>query len=169
MADNIKIIGDINETERISRFDGKDIRLLNLSDITQYFGYKNDYIEFFVYDDSGVILELNYNYKDFKLPNNSYISPGTTLPLIEIDPINDLQISGYSSGTYKVQYNFFKKKISDFNRELFISKISEDRTELKINSTTIPSNELIVYGQQLIDELNSSPYQKYYLLILLSL
>ena len=38
MADNIKIIGDINETERISRFDGKDIRLLNLSDITQYFG-----------------------------------------------------------------------------------------------------------------------------------
>jgi len=164
MADNIKIIGDINETERVSRFDSKDIRLLNLSDITQYFGYKNDYIEFFIYDDSGVILELNYNYKDFKLPNNSYISPGTTLPLIEIDPINDLQISGYSSGTYKVQYNFFKKKISDFNRELFISKISEDRTELKINSTTIPSNELIVYGQQLIDELNSSPYQKYYLL-----
>jgi hypothetical protein len=164
MADNIKIIGDINETERVSRFNSKDIRLLNLSDITQYFGYKNDYIEFFIYDDSGVILELNYNYKDFKLPNNSYISPGTTLPLIEIDPINDLQTSGYSSGTYKVQYNFFKKKISDFNRELFISKISEDRTELKINSTTIPSNELIVYGQQLIDELNSSSYQKYYLL-----
>ena len=164
MADNIKIIGDINETERISRFDGKDIRLLNLSDITQYFGYKNDYIEFFVYDDSGVILELNYNYKDFKLPNNSYISPGTTLPLIEIDPIKDLQTSGYSSGTYKVQYNFFKKKISDFNRELFISEISDDRTELKINSTTISSTELIAYGQQLIDELNSSPYQKYYLL-----
>jgi hypothetical protein len=164
MADNIKIIGDINETERISRFDGKDIRLLNLSDITQYFGYKNDYIEFFVYDDSGVILELNYNYKDFKLPNNSYISPGTTLPLIEIDPIKDLQTSGYYSGTYKVQYNFFKKKISDFSRELFISEISDDRTELKINSTTISSTELIAYGQQLIDELNSSLYQKYYLL-----
>jgi hypothetical protein len=164
MADNIRIIGDINETERVSRFDSKDILLLNLSDITQYFGYENDYIEFFIYDESDVILELNYNYKNFKLPNDSYIVPGTTLPLIEIDPIKDLQRSGYSSGTYKAQYNFFKKKISDFNRALFISEISDDRTELKINSTSISSTELVAYGQQLIDELNSSPYQKYYLL-----
>jgi hypothetical protein len=48
-----------------------------------------------------------------------------SLPIIEIDPIKDLQNLDYTSGEFKVQYNFFNNTISDANQQgLFIKEIS---------------------------------------------
>jgi hypothetical protein len=163
MADNIKIIGNVNDTQRVSRFKDEDVNLLGYSIINQSFGFPEDYIEFFVSDNGGVV-NSNYDYRNFKNPSDSPLNPNATLPVIEIDPIQDLQNLGYTSGIYNTQYNFFKKKISDFNAELFISELSGDRTELRINSNIIPTNELITSAQNLITELDNSLYQKYFLL-----
>jgi hypothetical protein len=165
MADNIKIIGNIGDVERVSRFKLEDTNLLPSNNLKQSFGFQDDYIEFFVYDESKSISYIDYNYRNFKLPSESYIQNyDQTLPLIEIDPINDLTNLGYTTGTFQTQYNFFKRKISDFNRDLFIDEISEDRTEIRINSSTITSEDLISQTQILIDDLNNSTYQKFYLL-----
>ncbi len=48
MADNIKIIGNINNIQRISRIDVEDQNVLSPQSITQNFNYKEDYIEFIV-------------------------------------------------------------------------------------------------------------------------
>jgi hypothetical protein len=168
MADNIKIIGDINNIQRINRLKLEDLNLLQSEVKNQTFGFGNDYIEYFIYDTSGNLINSNYNYKDFKLPLNSYLTPGTKLPEVEIDPIQDLKNLGYISGEFITQYNFQTKKISSPEAELFISQISEDRTEIRINSTIIPSLELLSYGDQLIEELNNSIEQKYFLLNLLN-
>jgi hypothetical protein len=165
MADNIKIIGNLGEIERISRFKSEDINLLPSNNIKQSFGFPDDYIEFFVYDDSNFISYVDYNYKNFKLPSNSYIQNNNqTLPLIEIDPVKDLTNLGYTTGNFKIQYNFFKRKISDFTGELFIEEISEDRTEIRINSTTITTEDLISQTRILISDIESSTYEKVYLL-----
>ena len=63
MADNIKIIGDINDIQRISRFNLEVLNLLNLEVKNETFGFENDYIEFFVYDTEGTL--LNRNYKNY--------------------------------------------------------------------------------------------------------
>jgi hypothetical protein len=160
MADNIKIIGNIGNIERISRFKSEDINLLPSNNLKQSFGFQNDYIEFFAYDESNSISYTDYNYKNFKLSSDSYVQNyDQTLPLIEIDPVNDLTNLGYTTGTFKTQYNFFKRKISNFTGELFIDEISEDRTEIRINSTIITTEDLIIQARELISDLESSLYE----------
>jgi hypothetical protein len=114
MAYNIKIVGNILDTQRVTRYDADDLNLLSPLLIKEDFGQQNDYIEYFTYDAGGNLLSINYNYRDFKLPNTSYVDPSSgSLPIIEIDPIKDLQNLGYSSGEFKVQYNFFNNRVSN--------------------------------------------------------
>jgi hypothetical protein len=167
MADNIKIIGNINDIQRLNRLNPEDLNLLSSEVKNQIFGFENDYIEFFIYDSARNLINSNYNYRNFKLPTTSFLTPGNNLPLIEIDPVNDLQSLGYISGEFITQYNFQTRKISSPDAELFISEISEDRTEIRINSLLIPSNELLDYGNKLINELNTTTEQKYFLLNLI--
>jgi hypothetical protein len=164
MADNIRIIGNINDIQRVNRLKLEDLNLLNLQVKNQTFGFENDYIEYFVYDGGGNLINSNYNYRDFKLPSDSYLTPGSKLPIIEIDPTTDLQSLGYISGQFKTQYNFQTKKVSSSDADLFISEISDNRTEIGIKSTIISSEDLIGYGNNLINELENSLDQKYFIL-----
>jgi hypothetical protein len=163
MADNIKIVGNVNNTQRISRFKSTDTNLLSINDSPQTFGYNGDFIEFFVYDDNNNLLSVDYNYTNFKLPFDQPLQPNTTLPTIQIDPFQDIQNVGYNNGSFKTQYSFFKRKFSSSNIDLFISEISEDRTEIRVNSINLSSSELVAEAQKIIDELTISQYQKYYI------
>ena len=61
MADNIKIVGEIINTEQVSRYDEADISLLNPQTVKEDFGFPNDYIEYYVYDIGNNILNYNLN------------------------------------------------------------------------------------------------------------
>ena len=164
MADNIKIIGNVNNINRVSRIDNEDLNLLSPKVKNQYFGFENDYIELFIYDTSNNLLVSNYNYKSFKLPSNSGLSTENTLPVIEIDPIQDLQNLGYVSGEFSTQYHFQKRYISNADSvELFISEISADRTEIRLNSTSLTSENLQALSEKLIQDIEISTDTKYYL------
>jgi len=192
MADNIKIIGSINSTEIISRYENKDINLISSTRIQENFGGQNDYIEFFVYDAVGNLLNINYNYLSYKLPPSFGLTPGTSTPpnttgniqttdvgiestlatptsslypIIEIDPVKDLQDIGYSSGEFNVRYNIFHNRLSDFqNQALFVKEISQDRTEIRLASTTLTNEEIESTVLSIIDEINNSTYYVDYLL-----
>ena len=98
MVDNIKIVGNITDTQQVTRYDANDINLLTPQIILEDFGQSNDYIEYFVYDIGNNLLKKNYSYKNFKSPSTSTVTPLGNLPLIEIDPILDLKNLGYVSG-----------------------------------------------------------------------
>jgi len=164
MVDNIQIIGSIISTQEISRYNTDDIRLLTSENIQEDFGKQNDYIEYFIYDAGGNLLNINYNYKDFKAPSTSFITHEGNLPIIEIDPVNDLQNLGYSSGEFKVQYNFFHNQISNSNAELFLKEISADRTELRIASTILTDDQIETVTTNLINEYAGSAYFTDYLI-----
>ena len=146
MANNIKIVGNIANVQQISRYDAADLNLFQSEQLQENFGQQNDYIEYFIYDIGGNLLNLNYDYKSFKLPTTSYLNPiNGSLPIIEIDPVKDLQDVGYSSGEFKVQYNLFNTKISNPAQSgLFIKEISSDRTEIRVASTTLSNTSLFV-------------------------
>jgi hypothetical protein len=165
MADNIKIVGEILNTNQVSRYDAADINLLSSQTLKEDFGYQNDYIEYFVYDAGNNLLNTNYSYKDFKSPSTSFVNPNTNaLPIIEIDPVMDLQNLGYSSGEFIVQYNTFTNKISDPNAELFLKEISSDRTELRVGSTILTNDQIESNSLALINESTGSSYFVDYLI-----
>jgi hypothetical protein len=165
MADNIKIVGNILNTQQVPRYEAADVNLLASQIIQEDFGLTNDYIEYFVYDAGSNALNANYTYRDFKSPNTSYVNPTNNgLPIIEIDPVKDLQNLGYTSGEFKVQYNLFTNKISNPNAELFLKEISADRTELRVGSTILTNEQIESGSLELIDEYTNSPYFVDYLL-----
>jgi hypothetical protein len=166
MANNIKIVGEIINTQRVPRYSEDDLNLLSPQLQKEDFGQQNDYIEYFVYDAGGTLLNVNYSYKDFKLPNTSYIDPTSgSLPIIEIDPVRDLQNLGYSSGEFKVQYNFFNNKISNSSQAgLFTKEISADRTELRLGSTVLTNEQIESGSLELINSYSGSLYFVDYLL-----
>jgi hypothetical protein len=184
MAYNIKIVGDILNTTVVSRYTEEDKNLLSSKELKENFGGKDDYIEYYIYDIKGNLLNTDYNYIDYKLPSNAPLKPGTSTPpnttgniqtenvgvvstlspstsslypIIEIDPVKDLQNIGYSSGEFKVKYYFFNNRISNvFDSDLFIKEISPDRTELRLASITLTNEEIETYAISLINEINNT-------------
>ena len=159
MADNIKIVGNIVSTQQVSRYNSEDTDLLTSFTLKEDFGQQNDYVEYFIYDAGGNLLLSNYSYKDFKLPSTSYIDPvNGALPILEIDPVKDLQNLGYSSGEFVTQYNFFNNRISNPSAGLFLKEISSDRTELRIGSTVLTNEQIEESTLALINEYTGSTY-----------
>jgi hypothetical protein len=184
MADNIKIVGSILSTSQVSRYETDDLRLITSLNIKKSFDPFNDYIEYYVYDITSNPLEDNYNYRSYKLPTDESLNPGTTpdlnttnqtatgaqvgtvsnlsttsstYPIIEIDPVQDLQNLGYSSGEFKVQYNIFKNKISSYpSAELFIKEISPDRTEIRVGSVVLTNDQIETGSLALIESYTTS-------------
>ena len=192
MADNIKIVGSILNTTTVTRYNTEDTNLIPSTQIQESFGGINDYIESYVYDIGGNLLNVNYNYLSYKIPTNFGLTPGintlpntqgriqttnvgidSTLstptsslyPIIEIDPIKDLQDLGYSSGEFNVRYNFFNSKLSNYiNEALFVKEISSDRTEIRLASTTLTDADIENTTNSLIELANKVQYQLEYLL-----
>ena len=93
MADNIKIVGQILDTDVINRYPLQDENLLVPSIQQETFGSSVDYIEYFVFDLGGNVLNSDYDYRAYKLPSNIGYSQ-SLLPALEIDPIQDIQNLG---------------------------------------------------------------------------
>ena len=150
MANNIKITGSIVNTTTVSRYSVEDTNLIASRNLQEDFGGTNDYIEYYVYDIAGNLLSTNYNYLSYKLPSTSGLTPAVSdfpntrdsiqitdvgiestlatptsslFPIIEIDPVKDLQDLGYTSGEFSVRYNFFQNKISNFLESAPMGKI----------------------------------------------
>lgn len=164
MSNNIKILGNIVSTNIVTRYTNRDNDLISSKILQKDFGKKEDYIENYIYDIEGNLLEVDYNYLKYKLPPNVGLNPSSSLPIIEIDPVNDLKSKGYSTGEFKIQYNFFHNKISSTLSELFIKEISDDRKEIKVISTILTDKEIEEKVNAIINEINESPYYIDYLI-----
>jgi len=186
MADNIRIVGNIVNTSTVSRYSFEDINLVTTQTIQENFGGTDDYIEFYVEDVGGNVLTIDYNYLSYKLPSNVGLTPGVSsfpntrgsiqtadvgvdstlssntsslYPIIEIDPVKDVQFLGYSSGEFILKYNFFQNILSNpTDRALFVKEISQDRTEIRLASTSLTNDEIELVADTIINEINTSPY-----------
>jgi len=164
MADNVRIIGQVLDTSRVNRYDVQDEQLLLPIVQQEVFGKPEDYVEYFVFDLGGNVLNSNYNYNSYKLPPNSSYSQ-SYLPTLEIDPVQDIENLGYESGEVTSRYNFFRKVSGEpFSTQLFISQISSDRTELKVNSTELDDVALIDIASNFADKQLAVPYYYYVIL-----
>jgi len=117
------------------------------------------YIELFIYNNNQSILSSDYTFNQYTVLNNGQ-SPGTnnSISQIEIDPEKILLDYGYSQGEYITYFNFLEKQIGSYLQQLYISEISPDRTELRLDSTSLSTLDIIEQTSLFIIERENSDY-----------
>ena len=136
MSQDIKINRLDPNTFEYQTYTSTDENLIASSNLDTVFSSITDYIEYYIYDQ-----------------NQTLIYPLDTLPLVKYDiregdvllnPALDLQSVGFDVGLYNILYSFYRKRLSSsLSEKYFISEISSDRTEIRLDSNVI-ANELII-------------------------
>ena len=119
----------------------------------------SSYIEFFVYDNNKSLLYSNFNYNSYIVQNDGQ-SAGNNNQVSEfqISPGVDTENQGFFQGIYIAYYNFLVKHIGDSNTNLFISEISSDRTEIRLDSNILSSLDIIEQTNNFIQFREDSNY-----------
>ena len=135
-------------TFELQEYSSSDIELISVTDVYDTFDPNNDYLEYFIYDLNNTILYSNVaGYPNYKLIDNNIV----------IDPENDLKLQGYLEGNYNTLYNFFKRRLSsNSSNTYYINEISSDRTEIRLNTTSIPTVDVIASVNEFVNYRNSN-------------
>ena len=136
MAKEITIQSLDPNTFEFQTYSEVDTDLIVQSQLDTVFSNDTDYIEYYIYDQ-----------------NQNLIFPSTTTQLLDYDvregdvilsPSENLSSLGYDLGIYNILYTFYRKRLaSNISEKYFISNISSDRTEIRLDSNVI-NNDLII-------------------------
>ena len=123
---------------------------VNSTVVQSNFNVATDIIQAYLYNANDQFIDrITTGYKIDNLPE------GDNIETLQIDPSADLISNTYTQGTYKISYNFVSPLLKD-NPNLFITEISLDRTELKINSNTLNSLQLEAAYRSILEDLNDT-------------
>ena len=149
MEDKI-IINQVNpETFEFQDYSISDESLIVSNDLDTVFSGSTDYIETYIYDE-------NQNQVSFQVPFTNYkVTEGDVI----LTPSNDLERLGFDIGSYYITYNFYRPQLaSTLNTQYYISEISSDRTEIRLDSTQINNALLISSSLEFIEYRENADY-----------
>jgi len=141
---------------QLQNYNAGDESLIRSFSTEVIFDTTQDYLEYFILDlNSNVLYSNTAGYIGYKILDNDIV----------LDPQKDLESIGFTEGQYYTIYNFLKRKLSSSpNSTFYIQDISSDRTELRLNTTTISSEDIIDLTYQLSQEiLTAGSYKDFYL------
>ncbi len=144
------------QTFELQEYSQEDTSLIISTDIFDTFDPTIDHIEYFIYDLNGTPLYVNDNsYPAYSLIDNNLV----------IDPENDLKSQGFTEGNYNTLYNFLRNRLaSSYESRYYISQISSDRTEVRLDTTSISNADVIFSTNEFIDyRASSSVFIDFYL------
>jgi hypothetical protein len=157
MAELINISQIDPVTFEYQDYSTDDSSLITSFDISSTFNSSTDYLEYFIYDLDGNILFQNvFGYPNYTLLDNNII----------IYPEENLKNEGFTEGQYNTVYNFLSPKLASNNiSTYYISEISSDRTEIRLDTTNIPNDLVISSSLELINNIQNSTgsYYDFYL------
>ena len=137
-------------------YQGKDTGLITSFDINSFLTSSN-YIEFHIYDLENNLVSSTLNFKDYQVFNDP-TSPEQGISQITLNPADDVENKLSNQGSYVAYYNFLTKQIGDPNTNLFISEISSDKKEIRLESTALSNLDIIEQTNNFINFRNSSNY-----------
>ena len=151
MERNVSIYPVDPQTLEFQDYNTSDEALISNFDIELAFTSSTDSIEYFVLNPQQSIIYEDYNYPSYTLVDNN----------ITINPEKDIESAGFTDGDYFTFYNVVKNLVgSSFSQRYYIKEISQDRTEIRLDSNTILDETIISSSTKFISEFNSTPYQK---------
>ena len=137
-------------------YQGKDTSLITSFDINSFLTSSN-YIEFHIYDLENNLVSSTLNFKDYQVFNDP-TSPEQGISQITLDPADDIENKLSNQGSYVAYYNFLTKQIGDPNTNLFISEISSDKKEIRLESTALSNLDIIEQTNNFINFRDNSGY-----------
>ena len=152
-------IVQINPQDFLSQnYQTQDVNLITSFAVSTFLS-SSSYIEFFIYDNNKNILDSDYNFIKYTiLENGQSAGSNNDVSQIIIDPEVILTTEGYNQGIYNTYFNFFNKQIGSNLQQLYITEISSDRTEIRLNSTSLTNIDIIEQANSLIQQREDSPY-----------
>ncbi len=148
-------ITQVNPTSfELEDYSVADENLISSIEVETSFNPQTDYIEYFVYNpnNGGIVYPPNNspsNYNEYTLEDN----------ILAINPEEDLRVNGFFEGNYNTFYNFLSVRLSsNFSQRYFISEISSDRTEIRLTSNNISTEEIIASTTEFIQERNEDEF-----------
>jgi hypothetical protein len=157
MAEIINIQSLDPTTFDFQEYSNNDTSLINSNVLDVSFNPNSDYIEYFIFDlNNNVLHENNIGLLNYKLLNNQ----------LTLDPETDLKNTGFDEGEYNTLYNILSNKLGSSTLNTFyIQEISSDRTEIRLNTTSIPNDELVLKTNEFVDKIQNSTggYLDFYL------
>jgi hypothetical protein len=138
-------------------YSPSDTSVIASAELTESFDSTVDYVEFFVYDYNQ---NLEYasrgdSFKGYSILDNNLV----------LDPEQDLKEAGFLEGQYYTSYNFLTNLIgSSVDNTFFITEISSDRTEIRLDTNLIDQTTLNAGVTDLISKINNSNYYYDFLL-----
>ena len=134
-----------------SILDAQESQLVASREMTRYFGLINDYIQLFIYNRTNQIVSSNLDFQTYTVTENKEVS---------FDPSVDIVDQGIRLGTYTMVYNFQRPILTiNPNLDLFLKTISQDRTEVKV-ATTTDNN---IFYTNIITYINTIQSRNYFL------
>jgi len=121
-----------------------DLALINKALINTTFGSVDDYIEYFIKDQTGNVLSSNYFDSKYEVGDVNPETGATTT--IYVNPETDARRLGYDRGIVNVKYNFFRKLLSTSpipQQNFWISEISPSRTEIKVARQDLSNDQFV--------------------------
>lgn len=157
MAETVNIIPLNPNNFEFQEYSLEDNSLITSLEVETSFNSQTDKIEYFVYDLNGNILYENVTgYTGYRLLDN----------VLTLYPDVDLTTLGFTEGQYNTLYNFVSPKLeSNPNFTYFLSQISSDRTEVRLDTTNIPDALVISSSLELTNDIANSTgsYYDFYL------
>ncbi len=148
-------ITQVNPTSfELEDYSVADENLISSIEVETSFNPQTDYIEYFIYNpnNGGIVYPPNNspsNYNEYTLEDN----------ILAINPEEDLRVNGFFEGNYNTFYNFLSVRLSsNFSQRYFISEISSDRTEIRLTSNNISTEEIIASTTEFIQERNEDEF-----------
>jgi hypothetical protein len=138
----------------LDTYSVSDENLIANQEVTSTFNPGTDYIEYYIY---GLNNSLLYpSLEDGTIPYSFYSLLDND---VYIDPSLDLQNIGFDQGSYNTLYNFYSNRLnSSFTTQYFISEISSDRTEIRLDSNDIDDAAIISSVNDFIAERQSDEF-----------
>ena len=104
----------------------------------------DEVIEVSIYDLNDNYLDTIYDFKDYAVVDDTNTEGSGSINTLNLDPAAILAGVGIAFGTFTIVNRFLKNRLgtNQENQDVFIEEISSDRTEVRLNSTKIPSLEI---------------------------
>ena len=151
---------DPNSIDGFEQFSQADKNLIGTFEVNNLFDSTKNLAELHILSLSDTLLESHYDYSNYKLLANAQSAGKSGASVLSIDPIEDSKLYGYQYGGVKLLYHFLNDLYTDKKERtpFYIDSISPDRTEVRLQSLDLTSDEIKSYTQAIKDKLSNQSY-----------
>lgn len=162
MADKTYIVNQ-ESPENITgfeNFNSQDVSLINSFEVNTLFNPDKNFMELHVISLIDELLESDYNYVNYKQFGNAQSAGNSGASILTLDPVSDVKRYGYENGSVKLLYHFLNDLFSETKTpvEFFIDSISEDRTELRLQTLQLTADKVVQRTNEIRSKLQDQSY-----------